>query len=80
MFGVRSAVALHFRLLLLFSLTKVRLLQINGQSLLGVKHATAVDIFVSAGEQVELRVWHGAEKHLVVSVLNVFEKLLLRSS
>ena len=41
--------------------------QINGKALVKVKHATAVELFVSAGEMVELLVWPGAEKYLVVS-------------
>jgi len=37
--------------------------------LIGVKHANAVELFVSAGEEVELLVWPEAEKYLVVSWL-----------
>ena len=43
--------------------------QINGNSLLDAKHATAVDYFINAGETVKLLVWHGAEKVLVVRAL-----------
>nr|BAA76285.1 CsENDO-3 [Ciona savignyi] len=42
-----------------------KLLEINGNELLDIKHSEAVDHFLSAGEHVTLKVWHGAEKFLV---------------
>jgi len=41
--------------------------QINGKSLLEVTHNDAVNLFINAGENVTLKVWHGAERILVVS-------------
>nr|XP_004226645.1 synaptojanin-2-binding protein-like [Ciona intestinalis] len=42
-----------------------KLIEINGKSLIEVKHSEAVDYFLTAGEHVTLKVWHGAEKALV---------------
>jgi len=42
-----------------------KILQVNGKTLLNLTHKEAVEIFLGAGETVELSVWHGAERHLI---------------
>lgn len=42
-----------------------KILEVNGNSLLDLTHKQAVDIFLNAGDKVELQVWHGAERHLI---------------
>ncbi|XP_076817045.1 synaptojanin-2-binding protein-like [Clavelina lepadiformis] len=62
-----------------------KIIEINGNSLLDAKHATAVDYFINAGETVKLLVWHGAEKVLVEEYtektrqkgMSMFQKALL---
>lgn len=42
-----------------------KILEVNGNSLVGIAHEKAVNHFLSAGDTVELVVWHDAEKVLV---------------
>lgn len=42
-----------------------KILKVNGISLLDKTHNQAVEIFLAAGETVEMEIWHGAEKHLI---------------
>lgn len=42
-----------------------KILEVNGNSLVGVTHEVAVNHFLSAGDTVNLVVWHDAEKILV---------------
>jgi len=42
-----------------------KILKVNGTSLSKLTHKEAVQIFLEAGETVELQVWHGAETHLI---------------
>nr|CAB3266761.1 synaptojanin-2-binding protein-like [Phallusia mammillata] len=42
-----------------------KIIEINNNSLLDVNHSEAVDLFINAGENVALKVWHGAEKILI---------------
>jgi len=42
-----------------------KILRVNGQTLINLTHKEAVEIFLGAGETVELQVWHGAERYLI---------------
>jgi len=63
-----------------------KILKVNGNSLLNLTHKEAVEVFLSAGETVQLEVWHGAERILISeysmrlqskSAPNTFRKLLV---
>jgi len=42
-----------------------KILEVNDKSLLDLTHKQAVELFLAAGENVKLKVWHGAERELI---------------